>query len=635
MAPATIPFTYRERVALAPPPDLTVSEWAKRFRVMSSMSSPRRGLWDSSFNPYVDEIMDARSDPKCRVAVPILPTQSGKSESMLNMIAWGADIPGDPQMVVLPTIATRRYFMLRRLLPMFQDCNRLLRLLTGLTRDEAIAELALQHSVIYTATGHSPSDLASKPCGVMFMDEIDRYPSIVSTKEGSSPVDLALERLRAWGANAFALLTSTPTTRQGLIWGHLESSDFRQYHVRCPSCRQWHVMKFEGIQPHGVRSWADVSPGEIRTRRLAAYHCSECGDMIPDEARPSMIAGGRWVPRDCKIRQDGSLNGATDASVRGWQAEALICLEESPSGMAADFMSARLKKSGLQRFVNLRRAWVWEERLENPDEERVLSLALPYDRGVVHEDAVLVTAGVDVQKHGFYFVVRAWGPGDRSYLVEHGYVESWTKLLNIVVRGRWKNSEGTEEWMVVRAMIDSSEGIRTDEIYRVARQYPDVIASAKGSRTIMGHTIKTVTLKRSKTDVGEGMPLTHINTSWAKDRIARDIGNGTFFCFAGVEMDYVRQICSEHKVRVTTKLGDKGVWEKKDGQRQNHYLDCEVLALAAAEKEGVAEIDDGPAEEFEQQQQKQSAAKPVSAHNDDDDWIHTPDGWLDDYINNW
>lgn len=630
-------FTAAERAALAPPPDLVVSQWAKRYRRMSSMSSPRAGSWDSALNPYVDEIMDARSDLKCRVAVPVLPTQSGKSEAMLNAIGWTADVVCEPQIVTLPTDATRSYFMLRRLIPMFLASGRLARLMTGKARDEKMAELQLLHSVIYTATGNSPSEAASKPAGSAYMDEVDRYPTIISSKEGSSAVDLVLERLRAWGGESFAWITSTPTTRNGIVWTLLEGTDFRQYHVACPICRKRFVPTFEQLRPRGVQSWADVDPLEIVTRKLAAHHCPCCGDEIPDAARPAMISSGVWVPRGHKVRDDGEVLGPQDSPERGWHAEALVCLNETPSTMAADFMRARRKTNGLQRFVNLRRAMVWEDKLENPEIERIHQLRLPYERGRIPGDVVFLTAGVDVQKYGFYFVIRGWAPGTRSYLIAWGYVEAWAAVLRAIVRERYKSTDGAQAFQVVRALVDSSEGVRTEEIYRVVNDYADVLSAAKGQRSILGHMVKTVSLRSSKTEIGEGLPLTHVNTSWAKDRLARDLGNGTFFVPESVDEPYVRQLCAEHKVRKVTPAGEKSVWEKKQGVRENHYLDCEVLALAAAEMAGLAGIDEGPAGEFEAEAVRPAppAQSPGRARDDDDDWIKAPDNWLDEYDRNW
>ncbi len=53
---------YR-RMAFAPPPELTVSEWADRYRVLSRGTSAEPGRWRTARTPYLREIMDALGDP--------------------------------------------------------------------------------------------------------------------------------------------------------------------------------------------------------------------------------------------------------------------------------------------------------------------------------------------------------------------------------------------------------------------------------------------------------------------------------------------------------------------------------------------------------------------------------------------
>ena len=49
------------------------------------------------------------------------------------------------------------------------------------------------------------------------------------------------------------------------------------------------------------------------------------------------------------------------------------------------------------------------------------------------------------------------------------------------------------------------------------------------------------------------------------------------------DMDYAEQVTAEHKVNV--KVGSRTVqrWKQKSSHADNHYLDAEVYALAAAD----------------------------------------------------
>ena len=67
--------------------------------------------------------------------------------------------------------------------------------------------------------------------------------------------------------------------------------------------------------------------------------------------------------------------------------------------------------------------------------------------------------------------------------------------------------------------------------------------------------------------------------------------------YAGCDMEYAEQVTAEHKVNV--RKGGRTVpqWVQKHSHGANHYLDCEVYALAAA-GEPVPEPAPAPAEEW-------------------------------------
>ena len=53
-----------------PPEQMTVTEWADKYRWLSAENSAEPGRWKTSRTPYLKEIMDAFTDPKIhRIAV--------------------------------------------------------------------------------------------------------------------------------------------------------------------------------------------------------------------------------------------------------------------------------------------------------------------------------------------------------------------------------------------------------------------------------------------------------------------------------------------------------------------------------------------------------------------------------------
>ena len=74
-----------------PPEDLTVSQWAAKYRVLSRESSAEAGPWRNERTPYMVEPMDAITDPAVRHITVVASSQVGKSELELNAIGYIID----------------------------------------------------------------------------------------------------------------------------------------------------------------------------------------------------------------------------------------------------------------------------------------------------------------------------------------------------------------------------------------------------------------------------------------------------------------------------------------------------------------------------------------------------------------
>ena len=75
----TMDMLARCAAVLKPPPELTLSEWADKYRVLSAESSAEPGRWHTDKAPYQREIMDAIGDPHIRKVVIMSAAQIGKT----------------------------------------------------------------------------------------------------------------------------------------------------------------------------------------------------------------------------------------------------------------------------------------------------------------------------------------------------------------------------------------------------------------------------------------------------------------------------------------------------------------------------------------------------------------------------
>src|SRR3989304_6311199 len=86
-------LNYIEMLArmVAPPPDLTVSQWADRYRKLSSESSAEPGQWYTDRAPFQRGIMDAVNDPMIQGIWVMKSAQIGWTEILNNVIGYFID----------------------------------------------------------------------------------------------------------------------------------------------------------------------------------------------------------------------------------------------------------------------------------------------------------------------------------------------------------------------------------------------------------------------------------------------------------------------------------------------------------------------------------------------------------------
>lgn len=104
-----------------PPEQLTVTEWADKYRRLSAENSAEPGRWKTTRTPYLKEIMDAFTDPKVHHIIVAASSQVGKTECEMNMLGYAIDIDPGPIMWVMPTVDNSKDFSKRRIAPMIRD----------------------------------------------------------------------------------------------------------------------------------------------------------------------------------------------------------------------------------------------------------------------------------------------------------------------------------------------------------------------------------------------------------------------------------------------------------------------------------------------------------------------------------
>lgn len=108
-------------------------------------------------------------------------------------------------------------------------------------------------------------------------------------------------------------------------------------------------------------------------------------------------------------------------------------------------------------------------------------------------------------------------------------------------------------------------------------------------------------------------------------RMQKKNGSGSWMVYQGCDREYAEQVTAEHKVNV--KMGNgktKQEWQLKTSHADNHYLDCEVYALAAADILGVRTLHLNEVQDDEQPKKQEN-----TQYTPEENWISQNEGsWV-------
>lgn len=585
---------------LRPPEQLTVSEWAEKYRMLDSKSSAMPGPWSNDITPYLTGVMDEFNNYETEKIIFVKPTQIGGTEALQNMIGYIVMQDPSPTMIVYPTDTLAKSVSENRLQPMLKATPEIAK---KFDENSSLLELQFDSMYISLTGSNSPSGLASKPIRFLMMDEVDKYPG-ASSKE-ADPIKLATERTKTFH-NKKIYITSTPTLKTGHIWKEKEAADIeKHFFVPCPHCGEYIEFKFQNIRfpdDEGM-SYADRA-------EFATYVCQECGCLITDNDKHNMLKLGEWrtVRHNTKYVRNVAfwINTLYSPFVR-W------------SDIAKEFLVSKDDPEDLQNFVNSWLAEAWEDTKLKTSAELVLERQTELPAYVVPQWTKLLTAGVDVQENSLYWSIRAWGEFLTSQNIAHGQSLSFEEIDRIM-NMQYMTEEG-DPMVVNLCLIDS--GDQTDIVYDFCALHSDYALPVKGSSHAQLSHYKLSMV--NKTDSrAYGMQLVLVDGGRYKDMIAgrmqRPNGKGSWMVYSGCDMEYATQVTAEHKVNVKTPGGTKQVWQKKSSHADNHYLDAEVYALAAADVMGVRTL-----HLVEEQQVKPAREQPETP---EEQWIKANENWI-------
>lgn len=581
---------------LKPPPDLKLSEWADKYRQLSSEASAEPGRWKTAKAPYQKEIMDAITDIEVKKVVVMSAAQVGKTDAMiLNPIGYYIHYEPSPIMVLQPTIQMAETFSKDRLSPMLRDTAVLTDKVNDKSRNSGntILQKIFPGGHVTMVGANSPSSLASRPIRILLADEIDRYPATAGSE--GDPLFLAGKRLTTFW-NRKEVNVSTPTIKDlSRIELEYEHSSKGEWNAPCPHCGELQPLVWSGV----LFDKEDLS--EIN------YVCSKCGAISSEVEWKERYKDGKFIHAD------------PDNPVRGFHLNTLASTLSTWREIVEKFLEANeaVKKGNVELmkvWTNTELGQTWEEDGETIDDSELLKRRESYDCEIPLE-VLYLTAGVDTQDDRFEVEVVGWGPDYESWGIKYAaiYGDTTNKQstvwndLDVFLSQTFQKKDGTKLKIVVTC-IDSG-GHSTNNVYKFCKaRFNRKVFAIKGSNDSAAAYIQ----KPTKNNREQAYLFTigvDTGKSWLMDRLkVEEPGPG--YCHfpkedgKGYDEKYFKGLTSEKKV-MRYKMGRPYfAWELKDKgeHRRNEALDCRNYATAAIEISAL------PLKKPEEPEKKQKSA---------------------------
>jgi len=639
----SVPLTIQpeEVEAWRPRETLGVVEWAERYRVLSRKTSEISGRWSWDYCPYLVEPAEAWTDPAVRAVVLAKPTQTGGTELANNIVGRTIFCDPAPLLVVMPVERDVRRRVRTRLRPMFESAPSLMAHLPGGDVDNLNIgdETVLDHMILYLGWATSAAALADSPVCYVILDEIGKYPARVGRE--ADPISLAEDRQRTfyW---ATTLIVSSPTDTESILQREYMGGDRCEYNAPCPKCGTFQPLVWPNVELDKDDDGHLLPPGTYAAGGRARYRCAACREAWTESERWEATLAGVYVPEGGQAVPIGRRRrGEPGREARSWAArragrgaDVWIAGDLAPhrtrsfhytalaaywgfvsvADLAAKWAAACVARSAgdigpMVNFINAQLGEPWEERDTETAVDVLRARVESRREDLVPPESGILTAGVDVQADHVYLCVWAWAYLFEGWLVRYERVptgdtrqlENWGPVADALERAYEVETDAGDPPRppvpITLAFVDS--GFRPTEVYTFCRSM-----ISTDTRPVKGQPNLEVPYRsgvleydpRSGKVAAYSIRLWSLQVDLFKDRLAHqyhvpEAGPGYVHFPAGASTELLMQLSAEHRRIIRTRSGlMRSAWVRRPDRPRNHWWDCSVYALAAADVAGVRNL---------------------------------------------
>lgn len=557
------------RDSLTPTEDLTVAEWADKYRVLSRESSAEAGKWDTDRTPYMKEILLCISDISTKKITMMCSAQIGKTEMLLNVLGRYMHLDPCPILFVQPTVDDAKSFSKERVEPMIRDTKILKELVSRVNKRQegTVQEKMFPGGYVRFVGANSASGLASRPIRITLLDEVDRFP--LSAKKEGDPVKLAERRTNNF-FDSKNIRVSTPTddATSKIQLLYLASSQ-EEWCLPCPYCGEYQPLEFEQLKYENL-----IEP---------EFECKFCGQTGNESLwKSARQLNGKWIAKF-----------PTEKENRGFHLNALASPWLTWKEIVKEYEEVKNDDFQYRTFVNTVLGKTFSVNLESAMDYEALYERREDYGAELPDDVVILTAGVDVQDNRLETEVVGWAYGYENYGIlyrdfpgDPGKEDVWLQLDNFL---RKKFYFKDKKYLLITACLIDSGGHHTGSVYKyVYKKEKRGIYAIKGQGS-WGVNILNGFRKTTKKGV-PSINLLSLGVNALKDLTYSrlSIMQGPGCCHfpksstQGYSIDYFKGLTSEVKVKKSTPKGIKINWEILDGRR-NEPLDLRNYATAGIE----------------------------------------------------
>jgi len=575
---------------LSSPPPLSVWEWLEENAYLSERESSSPGQFNTSSRPYVREPLNCFQDKQVTDLVLCFGTQVGKTLTVMGGAAW--KLCNDPMnaLWVMPNTDLAESFSKSRWIPFIDSIAPLKKQKSTDRMYFKILEQYFDRAILTFAGSNSPANLASRPCGLLLVDETDKLGQ-KSTREAGA-LQNAEERTKTF-PYPLRVKTSTPTTKFGEIWQEFERGDQRYFHLPCPHCKKMIALKWGQVRWWNEDASESKTNGdwdEEKVRRNTYYRCQECDGKILDHQKLDMLQQGEWIPTN-----PNALLGRRSYHLNSLYAP----LKECQWGiLAVKWIQSKTSMTRRQAFINSTLAEPYDDE-QSIDNEPISTTG--YVTAQLPSDKINIMT-VDVQENHFWVVIRSWSNpkfegGQQSWLLYEGRVETPEELEKLQI------DFGVE---ARRVGLDMAHRPNMVSALLVKNGWRGLWGSDKGGFTHSQGRGQRVLKEYSPVQyrdphLGTVLQSEQNNKAmfifWSNDRIKdrlevmRYADPARWHVPNTISKDYIHQLNSERREVKVNRITGRMTYYWKRVRRDNHLFDCESMQLVMGQSGGVIQDD--------------------------------------------